>query len=123
MADLKLDATTGDLAIENNDLVIIDGVDAMGQHVKIRLRLFRGEWFLDVRVGIPYYEKILVKNPDLVAVRAIFREAILETQGIVDLLDFALTVDSATRTMNLRFTATTDTDELLVFNEEFLIAA
>lgn len=123
MADLKLSTLTGDIAIENDDLVIIDGVDDIAQHIKIRLRFFRGEWTLDLRVGIPYFERILVKNPDLVAIRAIFREAILETPGIVALLDFDLAVDSGKRTLTVRFTASTDISETLVFNEEFLIAA
>jgi hypothetical protein len=122
MADLALDTLTGDLDITGDELHVIDGDDAIIQHLAIRLRLFRGEWFLDETIGMPYYERVLVKNPDLVAVRSAFRQAIITTPGIASLDKFSLALDSATRKLTVEFTAIKDSGGTLDFSREFVIA-
>ena len=118
--DLALDGN-GDLDLSDNEAHLVDGDDAIVQHAQIRLRLFRGEWFLDTRVGMPYYEQILVKNPDLVVVRALFRRAILETPGIEEITAFDLQFDASTRRMRLTFTAQKSDDTVLDFSREFIL--
>ena len=121
MADLALSTIDDDILVENDQLDIVDGDDAIVQHLKIRLRFFLSEWFLDQRLGIPYLEQILVKNPNLVAVRNIFREAILETPGIATITRFDLQVDAAARKLTVEFTAEKEDGEVLDFTEEFII--
>lgn len=121
MADLALSTIDDDILVENDQLDIVDGDDAIVQHLKIRLRFFLSEWFLDQRLGIPYLEQILVKNPNLVAVRNIFREAILETPGIATITRFDLRVDAAIRKLTVEFTAAKEDGEVLDFTEEFII--
>lgn len=123
MTDIRLDPTnTGDIDLSTNQLELVTGTDAIAQHLLIRLRFFVGEYFLDTRQGIPYFEQILIKNPSLIVVRAIFREAILETPGVVALTQFSLFPNSATRNLRLVFSCTVTTqDEPLDFDEEFLI--
>lgn len=121
MSDLLLSEATGDLDLTNDELSIVDGVDAIAQHLKLRFQFAKGEWFLDQRIGVPYFESILLKNPDLVAVRAIFRQVITETPGIDSILDFDMTIGTSTRTLSLTFTVLTDTGEELVFDQEFII--
>lgn len=118
--DIAIDPVTGDLVIEGGDLKLVDGIDAIAQHVAIRLQLFQGEWFLDTRVGVPYYQSILVKNPDLVLVRSIIRTAILSTPGITGLDSFDLDFDAATRALTVAFEAST-TEGPLVFDRELII--
>ena len=120
MADLKLDAS-GDLAVEDDNLVILTDDSAIAQNLSIRLKFFKGEWFLDLRIGVPYYQQILIKNPSLTVVRSIFREVILETAGIASISFFDLSVDSAIRLATLRFTALKDDGGTLDFSEEFII--
>lgn len=96
--DLKIDESTGDLAIENNDLVLLtDPAQSIEQHWRIRLRAFQGEWFLDERIGIPYYEDVLVKNPNLSLVTTIFRTATIQTPGIATVDAFTIDFDTVTR--------------------------
>jgi len=123
MSDIALDESTVDIDTQNGTgLRIIDGVDAISQHILIRLRFFQGEYFLDQRLGIPYYQDILIKNPNLVVVRSIYREAILETPGVLDITRFDLNFDSANRSLRVDFTCTvTDSTEPLDFSEEFII--
>lgn len=120
MADLKLDAN-GDLEIgADGDLIIVTGIDAIRQHLLIRLQFFRGEWFLDTRLGIPYFEEVLVKAPDLNVVQSLLREVIDETPGVIAISSFELDFDGVTRSLSLDFEALTDEGPLR-FTEDFVI--
>jgi len=122
MADLALDITTGDVLIKDTTLSIVRGDDALLQHLALRLRFFLAEWFLDLRVGIPYFEDILIKNPNLITVQAIFREVILETPGVDSVSRFDLSVNASTRVLSLDFTVIKTADgEPLDFSREFII--
>ena len=48
-----------DLAIIDFDLQLTTDQQAIAQRVKQSLLLFKGEWFLDRDLGVPYYEDIL----------------------------------------------------------------
>lgn len=117
--DLKIDPSTGDLVIENGDLVFVEGLSAIAQAVRSRLRLFRGEWFADLDAGVPWFQAILLKNPNLTEVRDTLRQTILGTVGIASIVAFDLTLDAATRTATLVFSAIADTGELIAFDESF----
>ena len=121
MADLAL-TEDGDLKITDNALTIVDGDEALRQHLAIRLRFFLGEWFLDNRIGIPYFDDVLIKNPNLVLVRGILRSAISTTPGVESIERFEFEFDGATRKMELDFTVRKTADGgLLDFNKEFII--
>lgn len=110
MADFKLDEF-GDLDLSSGDIEIVRGADAIAQHLKIRLRSVRGNWFLDQRVGLPYFKQILVKSPNLIAVRSIFRAAITSTPGVIELQRFDLSFDRSTRILLLNFSALLDGED------------
>jgi len=93
----------------------IAGTAAIEQQVRLRVRYFEGSWFLDERQGIPYFRSILLKAPDLQLVESLFRTAVRTTPGISTVNTIDLTVDKATRTLEVAFTATMDTGETLVF--------
>lgn len=71
-----------DRVIVNGDWAMASDGPAIKQGVKIRLRFFRGEWFLDEEIGIPYYERILVKNPNISEVREWYRRALQSAPGV-----------------------------------------
>lgn len=121
--DILLDAD-GDIDTSDNELHLTeDEGDALRQHLQIRLQLFKNEWFLDPRVGMPYYDKILVKNPDLGSVRAIFRKAILDTPGVQSLDGLTLALDNPARVLSVDFTVTkTEDGTTLDFSKEFILA-
>ena len=107
LKDLLLDAVTHDLKITDFDLSLVEGIDRVVQDLKVRLWFFFKEWFLDISKGIPFYEVVNVKNPDLNAIEALFKEAIIETADVVDLLSFDLDFDSAARRMEIKFEVNT----------------
>lgn len=122
MSDLKIDTATGDLDLSTNDAILLSDGDDIRQHLRIRLRTFRGSWFLDLNVGIPFYDNILVKNPSINVVRSILRQAILTTPGITGIDTFSFDYDGDTRTLNIELVARiTSSDEPLVFTEELVI--
>jgi hypothetical protein len=118
--DLQLDSS-GDLEIgDDGDLILIDGIDAIKQHLTISLQFFKGEWFLDIRIGFPYFEEVLRKAPDLNVVRSLFREAILAVDGVLAVADLELDYDGITRGLSVSFSTQT-TEGPLEFDQEFII--
>ncbi len=80
-----LQTEDGDLEVTNGRLTLLTGIEEKAQKITNRLALFRGEWFLDQRVGTLWWERILgIKNPDLLVVKRVLRAAILSVPGIVD---------------------------------------
>lgn len=114
MASIAIDSTN-DIIIENNDLKLITGVEEVAQVLRQRLRVFRGEWFLDTRQGLPYYEEVLKKNPNPVTVDSLFKNEILNSPGIIELQSFTLEING--RELSLKFTALTQFG-ILLFNED-----
>lgn len=106
--DIALDLSTGELDVSTGGLRLTRGAEAVAQAVFIRLRFFKGEWFLDEDAGTPFYEHILVKAPQADLIRAAFRDRILETPGVSDVPSLTLDYDGPTRSLEVSFTATTD---------------
>jgi len=110
MADLKdllLDPITHDLKITDFDLSLVDGIDRAVQDLKVRLWFFYKEWFLDTSKGVPFFEVVNVKNPDLNAIEALFKEVIFNTVDVVEILSFDLDFDSSAREMRIQFEVNT----------------
>lgn len=101
MIDFALDDL--DLAIENNDLVMIDGAERVRQHVEIKLKLFAGEWFLDTEFGTPYLSDILGKQISLGASVAALKKSILEVDGVQTITRFDYTFNRAARNLDVDF--------------------
>lgn len=113
--DLKLD-TNGDLDVTDNEMTLVTGYDAIAQHLKIRLKTFMGEWFLDTRIGIPYFQEFLIKNPNRLIMDTRLREAILETPGIIALGQLNYEFEPTTRAMDITFSATLTGDTTFNFS-------
>lgn len=83
-----------------------DSPDAVGQAVMTRLRLLRGEWFLDTTEGTPWATEVLGKYT-VASYDAAIRQRILGTQGVRELANYSSTFDADTR--HLSVTATINT--------------
>lgn len=73
-----------------------DQPEAVAQAVKTRLGLATGEWVLDVNEGTPYSTEILGMGTVTQFDRAI-QERIINTEGVVEIVDYASYVDPSTR--------------------------
>ncbi len=121
MTDIKISSLTNDLDLSSNDLQLVADEDAIVQNLRIRYRFFLGEWFLDTREGIPYYERILIKNPNFNGVDAILREVAVDTPGIADVDRFESSFDGSTRELTVDVWARSDTGEPIQFSEPFIL--
>lgn len=116
--DLKLDPITGDLAFEDGDLVLVDGVDAIVQHIRIRFKFFKGEWYQDTREGTPWYEEILGHKPTQRRANEIARSVLASTPGVASVDSVQVTLDDATRDLSISFIAHT-TDGAVINSADF----
>ena len=107
MYDLALNVDSWDLVFENNDLLLIDNAERIGQQIKITLQFWFKEWFLDTTQGIPYLEHICVKNPNLQHIRQIFRTAIQSVPGVDSVTELTLSVNAKERILSVTYTANT----------------
>lgn len=117
MSDLQI-GPDNELVLVNGDLVLTTvELDNISQSIRQRLRIFKGEWFLDRTLGLPYFESILVKNPSSALVATLFKNTILETKGVTKLNTFSMEFDTVNRKLSVTFEATITTGEVLYFEE------
>jgi hypothetical protein len=108
MGSLCIKTTSGELVISAGAFVLVSGRDAIAQAIERRLKTFRGEWFLDGSIGVPYVEQALGrKAPNLAAVEQLLRAEILAVEGVISVLSLTLSLASSTRTLSGTFSAST----------------
>lgn len=95
----------GDLAVDGGDFVIYSDLEFIRQTIACRLKFGKGEWFLSLNEGVPYYTHILVKSPDLSVIRALYRRIIMSVEGVLSVPVLTLSLDRASRTLSVAFQA------------------
>ena len=107
--DILLDET-GDLALtDRGDIQLTSSVR---QKIDIKLKWFAGEWRWNEDVGLPYYDDIFVKEPNLEQIEDNLTEAIFEIDEIVDVDGISIEIDSKNRKATVSFTAYTDEETI-----------
>lgn len=117
MADLTLNKESWDIELSGQDMAFTSDSEAIQQHLEQRLKTFYQEWFLDRRVGVPYFQQVLVKSPDPIVLDSVFKAVIVNTPGVTELLSFALETNRSTRELRLSFKAAITNDETITFDE------
>lgn len=111
MPDIKLDVSEHDIIFTDGDFQLTSTQsESLAQRLKIKLQTFQGEFFLDTRVGLPYYQSILRKNVSKASVDAIFLRAISEEPEVLQVNDFRSVLDNANRIYTLSFTVRSQND-------------
>lgn len=112
MADVVAGPRAGkwDLAVDPQfGIQLVSGEQAVVQAVRFRLQLQLGEWFLNLDVGIPWYEEILgdaSKTPGVEGrARAAVAAAILDAPGVLEILRLEVSLDAPARTLRVAFQA------------------
>lgn len=106
MSDIAL-LSNHDLDTSSLDLKLVDKAEQVRQQLLIKLKLWQGEWFLDTEFGTPYLQKILGKQLTLSGALAALRKSILEVEGVRQILSFSYKFITATRKLEVEFTADT----------------
>ncbi len=92
-----------DYKIANNDFVIVTDGDALRQRLVVKQRIFQGEWYLDDTFGLPFFQEIAVKNPDLSKISSVIKALIAATPEVLELVSFSLDYDAQLRTLRVNF--------------------
>jgi hypothetical protein len=66
----------------------INIVEYVAQKIENTLKTFKNEWFLNPDIGIPFYDRVLIKQADLNDVNSIFQKAVLDIPEVSELLKF-----------------------------------
>ena len=112
MKSLYIDPITKDLVLNNKNNLRFTTTTAeyTAQKVENKMLFFKGEWWLNVNLGIPYYTDILKKNPNLNLVQSILKSEILSMKGVLELLTFELDIDNSERVLYVNYRIRTETD-------------
>ncbi len=102
----KLDVN-GDYTLDNGAAFFVDTPEAVAQAVLTRLRLWQGEWFIDITDGTPWNSEILGKRQQGISPDTAVRTRILQTKGVTEILSYSSSFDGNTR--KLAVTATVGT--------------
>lgn len=103
-----------DLAIENNTLVLLTDGEEVNQRIIERLKTFYGEWFLDLRVGVPWIQSILVQNPNADIIASIIKREIMGTPGVETMIAYDQELDLDTRKLTVTFEVTAGSEKLAI---------
>jgi hypothetical protein len=127
MSDLKLTtATTAenpvlhDLELDGDRLVWVgledgDTADAgamIAQRAACRILLWRGEWYLDQRIGTPWKQTLLGRITEA-RIKAVLRGVLLAAPGIASVVSIDVIRDTEARTARVRWIARADTGAVI----------
>jgi hypothetical protein len=110
--DIMLNRDGDVIFSENGDIAPTDGIR---QAVVIRLRWFLNEWRFAPPFGMPYFEEILVKNPDLERIKVIIRDECMSVDGVKDITNISVDYDPRARAAVFRLNIVTGEK---IYNEE-----
>lgn len=96
----------GDMVTEG--VQFIEGVEAVEQVIKTRLRLFLGEYFRDITDGTPWFEQILGKGTSVTAREAAIRNRIVNSPNVIRLMSFDTDFDIDSRKYSVTATVLTN---------------
>jgi hypothetical protein len=110
-----LQTASGDLDFSAHNLTLVTDEDtSIAQKLTNRFQLFLGEWFLDTRVGVPWFQNILgLKNPDMASVGQLLARVITQTPGVASIQSSQLNFISTTRQLLANFVVQTQAGAVL----------
>lgn len=104
MKDLFLSEVDRDLDLSGLDFRLTENsTEYVSQTIETVLRRFKGEWWLNEDIGLPFYTDILVKNPNINVVNTLFKTEIKRVNGVKKILNFSSEFDTALRELSISF--------------------
>jgi len=98
-------SATGDMAFgQGSSNFLINSSATIAQIIGTRLRLWSGEWFLNLKAGVPYLQQILGKPNSVATAEMVLRAQILACPGVSSIQLFSASYDANTRTITINAT-------------------
>ena len=89
MKTLLLNPTTWDLVIDaSGNIAVADGPYALAQDAASAIKLFLSELWFDTTQGVPYFEQILGRPPNISLLKAKLSTAAKTVPGVVSAVVF-----------------------------------
>lgn len=102
--DLLLNPDTGDMVYVNGGSPVTQlTADVVSQRLKITLYTFLGEWFLDLTVGVPYFQQIFGKLRTKESIDLIFQQIITNDPDVIEILTFESELSRGDRGYSMTF--------------------
>lgn len=79
------------------DIATISGLDSLRQKVLRKLRLWQGEFFLDITAGVPYRQQIFQRPVDAGIASTIITSQISSEPDVTEVRDISVDLDRNTR--------------------------
>lgn len=88
--------------------------EIVDQRLRVKFNFFRGEWFLNLKAGTPYFGHILEKVT-VGALRPIFHSILSSTEGVTEVVSLVLNLEPRTRVLRVEFQLRLTDDEITSF--------
>jgi hypothetical protein len=113
MKDLLLEQQSNNFVVEDHHWRFTKTrLEYMAQKIRHTTSVFRGEWFMDKTIGIPYIPgEDIEKNMHRRMIETALQVRIGEVKGVEKFLSFSSSLDKATRILTVEFTVQIDTGE------------
>lgn len=105
MKDILLDGE-GDIALTKEGDISL--VTSPVQAALIKLRWYFKEWVFDPEKGIPWFESILVKNPDTDGIKKLLIREMLDVDNVLEVPVMDIFFNPEKRTALVKFQLRTD---------------
>tara|TARA_B100000029_G_scaffold324168_1_gene316592 strand:- start:122 stop:469 length:348 start_codon:yes stop_codon:yes gene_type:complete len=115
---MNIELVENDFAFIDNKVKMLSNIDEMVQKISNCLNSFKGDWFLDLSLGVPYFQEIYIKGISKEELIAIFMNYLSQIDGVIAINTIDVEHDPSTRTSTLSFTAKTK-DGVLNFTSDF----
>ena len=96
-----------DIFLNGNRISVNQDAEQVAQKVKTKLLFYRGEWFLDITIGVPYFQQVFVKPALIGTIESLIKSQIINTEGVNKLTSFSSNFDRNDRKFSVSFTAET----------------
>lgn len=106
--DIKLDQNTHDIDLTSGSLALIEtNPSAVAQRVKVAILTKKGEWFIDVNAGLPYYQEFFKNKNNKALIDRTLISYISKVEGVVNLAEYSSVITND-RKLNVNITVETD---------------
>lgn len=92
--------------------------ESVRQAILIRLRWIYSEWRLGPELGFPWFEEVFVKNPNIIKLKQLIRDEIVQVEGVKSAQVTDVKYDQAKRAVIFTYTCSVG-DE--IFKEEVIL--
>lgn len=101
MIDIMIGQEGDILLTEQGDIYLTQSIK---QNILIRLRWILNEWRLGPTMGFPWFEEMLVKNPNLMKIKGLLRNEIMQVDGVQSAVIDKLDYSAQERTVSIKYT-------------------